>query len=166
MGVYGALALFFALDLARLPGHFNRPPLTLISTFFIVTALSFAGLWLSAVDTHLMAGTRLDAVSRVVMAIDGVVLHGVRHDRRSPSPVKSTRSGGVTMSVQRSVLRPVVIAGLVILVFIGGGGSTAGRTGRERVRARQSQPVDARGVVRELERDLRRAGCRSRRRET
>ena len=74
MGVYGALALFFALDLAQLPARFNRPPLTLISTFFIVTALSFAGLWLSAVDTHLMAGTQLDTVSRVVMAIDGVVL--------------------------------------------------------------------------------------------
>lgn len=74
MGVYGALAVFSALDLPRLPERFVRPPLTLISAFFVVTALSFAGLWLSVIDQHLVVGTAIDPVSRVVIAVDGVVL--------------------------------------------------------------------------------------------
>jgi hypothetical protein len=74
MGTYGALALLFSLDLRRLPAYVDRPPSGLISGFFVVTALSFAGLWLSRIDAHLVAGTELDRVSRVVIAIDGVVL--------------------------------------------------------------------------------------------
>ncbi len=74
MGTYGAIALLFALDLPRLPARFDRPPIALISAFFLVTALSFAGLWLSIVDSHLVGGTQLDTVSRVVIAADGVVL--------------------------------------------------------------------------------------------
>jgi hypothetical protein len=74
MGMYGALSVFSALDLPRLPAHFVRPPLAVISAFFVVTALSFAGLWLSVIDRHLLAGTEIDPVSRVVIAIDGVVL--------------------------------------------------------------------------------------------
>jgi hypothetical protein len=74
MAVYGTLAVFSAIDLRLLPERFVRPPLALISAFFVVTALSFAGLWLSVIDRHLVAGTQIDPVSRVVIAIDGVVL--------------------------------------------------------------------------------------------
>ena len=74
MGTYGALALLFSLDVPRLPRYFDRLPSSLIGGFFVVTALSFAGLWLSRIDTHLVIGAELDTVSRVVIAIDGVVL--------------------------------------------------------------------------------------------
>ena len=74
MGTYGALALLFSLNVRRLPHYFDRLPSTLIGGFFVVTALFFAGLWLSRIDMHLVTGAELDTVSRVVIAIDGVVL--------------------------------------------------------------------------------------------
>jgi hypothetical protein len=74
MGTYGALAILFSLDLTRLPARFDRLPVRLIGLYFVVLALAFAGMWLSMVDAHLVAGAQLDAVSRAVIAIDGVVL--------------------------------------------------------------------------------------------
>src|SRR5687768_13930607 len=74
MGIYGALAVLFSLDLSRLPAHFQRVPVRSISVFLVVTALFFAGLWLSILETHFTLGTTLDPVSRAVIAIDGVVL--------------------------------------------------------------------------------------------
>ena len=74
MGAYGALALLFSLDLPRLPAYVDRAPVRDLSAFFVVTALAFAGLWLSKIDAHLRLGTELDAVARAVIAIDGVVL--------------------------------------------------------------------------------------------
>jgi hypothetical protein len=74
MSMYGALALFFSLDLPRVASRIRGLPAGAISLFFMVTALWFAGLWLSIVDRHLTAGTSLDGVSRAVIAVDGVVL--------------------------------------------------------------------------------------------
>jgi hypothetical protein len=74
MGTFGALSVLFALDLPRLAARFARLPRRTISAYFIVTALAFAGLWLSIVDQHLRAGTPLDPVERAVIAVDGVVL--------------------------------------------------------------------------------------------
>jgi hypothetical protein len=74
MGTYGALAVLFSIDLSRLPAYFERLPVRLIGGYLIVTSLAFAGLWLSILDAHYVAGTVLDPVSRAVIAIDGVVL--------------------------------------------------------------------------------------------
>jgi hypothetical protein len=74
LGTYGTLALLFSLDLPRLPARFDRLRMRGISTFLVITALSFAGMWLSRIDDHLLSGTPLDPVSRAVIAIDGVIL--------------------------------------------------------------------------------------------
>jgi hypothetical protein len=74
LGTYGTLALLFSLDLSRLASRFDHLRMRAISTFLIVTALSFAGMWLSRIDDHLLSGTPLDPVSRAVIAIDGVIL--------------------------------------------------------------------------------------------
>jgi hypothetical protein len=74
MGVYGALAVLFSLDLRRLASRIEGMPVRTTSAYFTITALAFAGLWLSVVEQHVRAGTSLDAVERAVIAIDGVVL--------------------------------------------------------------------------------------------
>jgi hypothetical protein len=74
MGTYGALAVLFSLDLRRLEARFDRPPAGIIGAYFTVTALAFAGLWLSVIEAHVRRGTPLDPVARAVIAIDGVVL--------------------------------------------------------------------------------------------
>jgi hypothetical protein len=74
MGTYGALAILFSLDLRGLPSRFEGLPVRTTSAFFLLTALGFAGLWLSMIDAHMQAGTELDAVGRAVIAVDGVVL--------------------------------------------------------------------------------------------
>jgi hypothetical protein len=74
MGTYGALAVLFSLDLRRLASRFEDMPVRTTSAYFMITALAFAGLWLSAIEAHVRTGTTLDAVSRAVIAVDGVVL--------------------------------------------------------------------------------------------
>ena len=74
MGTYGSLAVLFSLDLRRLASRFEGTPVRTTSAYFMITALSFAGLWLSAIESSLRTGTTLDAVSRAVIAVDGVVL--------------------------------------------------------------------------------------------
>ena len=74
MAAYGALAVLFSLDLGRLPSYFDRPPIRAISGFLIATALFFAGLWLTILARHFTTGGTLDAVTRTVIAVDGVVL--------------------------------------------------------------------------------------------
>jgi hypothetical protein len=75
MSMYGLLALFFALDLRELKARFDeRTPVRLIGGFLIVSALVFAGMWLSLTASAISAGRELDQVSRLVIAVDGVVL--------------------------------------------------------------------------------------------
>jgi hypothetical protein len=75
MSMYGLLALFFALDLRELKARFDhRTPVRLIGGFLIVSALVFGGMWLDMTTSALRAGRELDQVSRLVIAIDGVVL--------------------------------------------------------------------------------------------
>jgi len=75
MSMYGVLALLFALDLEILKARFDLgTPVRAIAVFLMTTALFFAGLWLSAIANHLLAGTGLDRVSHLVIAVDGVVL--------------------------------------------------------------------------------------------
>ena len=75
MSMYGALYLFFALDLTKLMAHVDRPvPTRLIGGFLMATALAFSALWLGLVVSRLFQGAELDLVTRYVIAIDGVVL--------------------------------------------------------------------------------------------
>ena len=74
MGTYGSLAILHSIDVPRLPAYFGRLPVRLIAAYFIVTALGFAGLWLSILDWHYVSGTMVDPVARAVIAVDGVVL--------------------------------------------------------------------------------------------
>ncbi|HEX2343380.1 MAG TPA: hypothetical protein VHI98_23115 [Vicinamibacterales bacterium] len=75
MSMYGLLALFFALDLRTLQSQFDgRTPTRLIGGFLIASALGFGVMWLVLTISALAAGRELDQVSRLVIAIDGVVL--------------------------------------------------------------------------------------------
>ena len=75
MSMYGALYLLFALDMTALRARVDsRMPVRLIGGFLMTTALAFAALWLWAIAAALAGGAELDAVSRYVIAIDGVVL--------------------------------------------------------------------------------------------
>jgi hypothetical protein len=75
LGMYGALALLFALDLRAVAAHAGpRLPRRAIASYFVVTATFFAGLWLGLVGRHLAAGREPDLVVRTVIAIDGIVL--------------------------------------------------------------------------------------------
>lgn len=75
MSMYGALALMYSLNLAAIRGRFvGRTPVRLTAGFLIVTAILFAVLWALIVLRHVTAGTELDSVSRLVIAVDGVVL--------------------------------------------------------------------------------------------
>jgi hypothetical protein len=71
MGSYGALALLFSLDVPRLPRYVDRAPVRAIGILSVVTALAFAGVWLSIVDAHLTAGAELGPVPRAVIAVHG-----------------------------------------------------------------------------------------------
>ena len=75
MSMYGLLALFFALDLPELKSRFDeRTPVRLIGGFLIVSALLFSGMWLALTVAAISGGRELDQVSRLVIAVDGVVL--------------------------------------------------------------------------------------------
>jgi hypothetical protein len=75
MGMYGALYLVFALDAADLKARFDaRTPVRLVGGFLMATAIGFAALWMSTIVSTAAAGRELDAVTRFVIAIDGVVL--------------------------------------------------------------------------------------------
>jgi hypothetical protein len=75
MGMYGALYLFFSLDLNDVRAHFDaRTPTRLIGGFLMAVAVAFGGLWLMLIGASVVAGSELDSVTRLVVAIDGVVL--------------------------------------------------------------------------------------------
>jgi hypothetical protein len=75
MGMYGVLYLFFALDAADLKARFDAStPVRLVGAFLMATALGFAALWMTTIVSAAAAGRELDGVTRVVIAIDGVVL--------------------------------------------------------------------------------------------
>jgi hypothetical protein len=75
MSMYGVLALLFALDLRELKARFNtHTPVRVIGGFLIVSASLFAGMWLVRIVRALASRVELDQVSRLVIAIDGVVL--------------------------------------------------------------------------------------------
>jgi hypothetical protein len=75
MSMFGLLALFFALDLEALKARFSaRTPVRVIGGFLVFSACFFAALWLVRIATTLASGSDLDQVSRLVIAIDGVVL--------------------------------------------------------------------------------------------
>lgn len=74
LGLYGTLTLLYSLDLSRLAARLTSIPSRPVSTFLMVTALALAGMWLSRIDAHLVIGTPLDSVSRILIAVHGVVL--------------------------------------------------------------------------------------------
>lgn len=75
LGMYGALALLFALDLPALEARAGpRLPRRTVAAYFVATATFFAGLWLMLVASRLAAGDAPDMVVRTVVAIDGIVL--------------------------------------------------------------------------------------------
>jgi hypothetical protein len=75
MSVFGLLYLLFSTDLQGLKERFDsRMPVRLIGSFLMATALAFAALWVGLVATAVVKGHDLDATTRFVIAIDGVVL--------------------------------------------------------------------------------------------
>jgi hypothetical protein len=75
MSVYGALALLFALDLDQVRETFETSaPIRWIGAFLVATPILFGTLWTTLTLSVLESGHDLDPVSRLVVAIDGVVL--------------------------------------------------------------------------------------------
>ena len=75
LGMYGSLALLFALDGRALAARVGpRLPRRAIATYLVATATFFAGLWLALIGSRLAAGVEPDLVVRTVVAVDGIVL--------------------------------------------------------------------------------------------
>jgi hypothetical protein len=75
IGMYGALALLFSIDLQRISDHFNRyTRVRLVGGFLMAVALFFAMMWLALTVVSLATESGMDTVSRFVIVVDGVVL--------------------------------------------------------------------------------------------
>jgi hypothetical protein len=75
LGMYGALALVFAIDHEALAARFDRDtPVRLVSGYLVVTAALFAVLWMTILVAALMGDWWLTPVQRAVIAVDAVVL--------------------------------------------------------------------------------------------
>lgn len=75
MSAYGALFLFFAIDLQVIRRCFVRDfPVRTIGTFLMALAVAFAALWLTMIVSSVASGRDLDAVARTVISLDGVIL--------------------------------------------------------------------------------------------
>ena len=75
MSLFALLYLLFSIDLDRLTERFDaRMPVRLIGGFLMVTAVAFAVLWLGLISAAVANRQPLDAATRYVIAIDGVVL--------------------------------------------------------------------------------------------
>lgn len=75
IGMYGALYLVFGTDMEAVRRRFSdRLRVNLIAAFLMGTAVLFAMAWANTIAGHIAAGTEMDRVTRLVVAIDLVVL--------------------------------------------------------------------------------------------
>lgn len=75
LGMYGALALVFAVDHEELAASFDRwTPTRLVASYFALTSLFFGVLWLAMMAGAWARGDSLTPVQRAVIAVDCVVL--------------------------------------------------------------------------------------------
>ena len=73
--MYGLLSLLFNIDPEALKARFGPgTPTRLVSGFFVGYSLLFAFMWVALTLSTLAAGTQLDEVTRMVIAIDCTVL--------------------------------------------------------------------------------------------
>ena len=75
IGMYGALYLFVGLDPDAVKARFTvRLKARSIAAFLMGTAAAFAVAWLVLIVSRARSGAGLDTVTRLVVAVDGVVL--------------------------------------------------------------------------------------------
>jgi hypothetical protein len=75
IGMYGALYLFVGLNAEAVKARFTvRLKARSIAAFLMGTAAVFAVAWLVLIVSRARSGAGLDAVTRLVVAVDGVVL--------------------------------------------------------------------------------------------
>ena len=75
LSMYSLLALLFAIDPEQIKGRFGpHMPTRTTAVFLITISLIFVAIWTTTIVSYLSAGRELETVTRLVIAIDGVVL--------------------------------------------------------------------------------------------
>ena len=75
LSTYSLLALLFATDPEQIKASFGvRTPTRMVAGFLISLSLAFATIWAVLISSDLLAGRELATVTRLVVAIDGVLL--------------------------------------------------------------------------------------------
>jgi len=75
IGVYSLLALMFAIDPEQIKSRFGtRMPTRTVAFFLIGISSAFVVIWTALIASELLAARQLETVTRLVIAIDGVVL--------------------------------------------------------------------------------------------